>query len=513
MKRTYLLIFFICFSHSRIRGEYDNTDYYGFLVEDEAPNKFSQTNNGVLSRKALVPAANHHGALKPAPRGMGMTFQPVHKQQGGLSMGVVHYTRNENANKRLHIAPTINLAQTLNTLDKIGKANRRTIHDGDVNKMALRQNITHKAQNNSITPQNNESLALHAKIGNATNILNSTQYKLPNRSDAEQQHNMSQSLLSDNSNTTETDAASNVTKKDARPNLLTDSPIKGFLAKDVNFTIHDVGKQSEVKNKESEHKNQKLLTLKGSQEAKSNAHLQNSSTSEVLTMSLLKPSNASELESQPAKLINTTSAVKSEALKSSSSVANATKRKVSSLRKSSAKLHLVSADDFVKLRPTQPRNISIDSSVSALKKDKIDSAWKEAECNEDKKCPKNKYCRHFACYECHRKHHECIEDDQCCDEMPCVYGRCDEKPKGSPGTICDKDGDCGDGCCIIEPTIDEEHGICKNKLDEYHQCSPVLFRKVWVGDEKPKCGPCKDGFECMEKGVLASHLVCMKKKG
>ena len=70
-----------------------------------------------------------------------------------------------------------------------------------------------------------------------------------------------------------------------------------------------------------------------------------------------------------------------------------------------------------------------------------------------------------------------------------------------PGTICDSDKDCGDdGCCVIEPTIDEYYGICKRKLAEYHQCSPVLFRKVWLGDKKPECGPCKKGLHCVEKG-------------
>lgn len=57
----------------------------------------------------------------------------------------------------------------------------------------------------------------------------------------------------------------------------------------------------------------------------------------------------------------------------------------------------------------------------------------EAECNEEKKCPKNKYCRNFHCFEAHRKHHECDENDECADDMPCIYGRCDDKPKGSPG--------------------------------------------------------------------------------
>lgn len=63
----------------------------------------------------------------------------------------------------------------------------------------------------------------------------------------------------------------------------------------------------------------------------------------------------------------------------------------------------------------------------------IVSTHHEAECNEEKKCPKNKYCRNFHCFEAHRKHHECDEDDECADDMPCIYGRCDDKPKGSPG--------------------------------------------------------------------------------
>ena len=63
----------------------------------------------------------------------------------------------------------------------------------------------------------------------------------------------------------------------------------------------------------------------------------------------------------------------------------------------------------------------------------IVSTHHEAECNEEKKCPKNKYCRNFHCFEAHRKHHECDENDECADDMPCIYGRCDDKPKGSPG--------------------------------------------------------------------------------
>ena len=38
-------------------------------------------------------------------------------------------------------------------------------------------------------------------------------------------------------------------------------------------------------------------------------------------------------------------------------------------------------------------------------------------------------------------------------------------------------------------------------LDEYHQCASILYRKIWVG-EKPDCGPCKSGLECVQKGSV-----------
>ena len=62
----------------------------------------------------------------------------------------------------------------------------------------------------------------------------------------------------------------------------------------------------------------------------------------------------------------------------------------------------------------------------------IDAAF-EPECSDTKKCPANKYCRHFECFDCHHKHHECVAHEQCCDGMPCIYGRCDVKGKSSPG--------------------------------------------------------------------------------
>lgn len=145
----------------------------------------------------------------------------------------------------------------------------------------------------------------------------------------------------------------------------------------------------------------------------------------------------------------------------------------------------------------------------AEKKDTIDAIF-EPECSAKKKCPSNKYCRHFQCFECHHKHHECISHEQCCDGMPCIYGRCDTKIITAPGSICKNDGDCGSGCCVLEPTINLESGICKIKLAEFHQCSPVLYRKVWIGDKRPTCGPCEDHLECVNKGVIATHLVCMK---
>lgn len=67
------------------------------------------------------------------------------------------------------------------------------------------------------------------------------------------------------------------------------------------------------------------------------------------------------------------------------------------------------------------------------------------------------------------------------------------------GTFCEKDSDCKEACCVLEPTINSHLPICKPTLEEYHQCAAILYRKIWVG-EKPDCGPCKPGLECAQKG-------------
>ena len=75
------------------------------------------------------------------------------------------------------------------------------------------------------------------------------------------------------------------------------------------------------------------------------------------------------------------------------------------------------------------------------------------------------------------------------------------------GAFCEKDSECGgEACCVLEPTVDEEHSICKPKLSEFHQCSPILFRKIWIGDHKPECGPCKGGLTCVQRGYVISYL-------
>eukprot|EP00112_Aurelia_sp_Birch-Aquarium-sp1_P025321 Seg836.13 transcript_id=Seg836.13/GoldUCD/mRNA.D3Y31 product="hypothetical protein" protein_id=Seg836.13/GoldUCD/D3Y31 len=151
--------------------------------------------------------------------------------------------------------------------------------------------------------------------------------------------------------------------------------------------------------------------------------------------------------------------------------------------------------------------------VSAKKKHEIiGPGYYEPECDDEKKCPDGRYCRMYVCVECHRTKHACTDREQCCNKMECVYGRCEDKPKGSPGAFCHKDKECaGEACCVLEPTVDEEHEICKPKLSEYHQCSPILYRKIWLGDNKPDCGPCKGGLQCVQRGVEGSHEVCMKK--
>ena len=72
------------------------------------------------------------------------------------------------------------------------------------------------------------------------------------------------------------------------------------------------------------------------------------------------------------------------------------------------------------------------------------------------------------------------------------------------GTFCEKDSDCNDACCVLEPTINSHLPICKPTLGEYHQCAAILYRKIWVGD-KPDCGPCKPGLECVQKGSVIQN--------
>eukprot|EP00794_Sanderia_malayensis_P012651 gene12651-13950_t len=154
---------------------------------------------------------------------------------------------------------------------------------------------------------------------------------------------------------------------------------------------------------------------------------------------------------------------------------------------------------------------SVYKDVNAQKKQIIGPGYYEPECDDEKKCPDNHYCDHYVCMDCHRSKHACTHRKQCCDNMECIYGRCEDKPKGSPGAFCHKDKDCsGEACCVLEPTVDEEESICKPKLAEYHQCSPILYRKLWIGDNKPDCGPCKGGLKCLQKGNDGSHQVCMK---
>ena len=59
----------------------------------------------------------------------------------------------------------------------------------------------------------------------------------------------------------------------------------------------------------------------------------------------------------------------------------------------------------------------------------------EPECDDKKKCPDGHYCRMYVCVECHRSKHACTHREQCCNKMECVYGRCENKPKGSPGNM------------------------------------------------------------------------------
>jgi len=143
------------------------------------------------------------------------------------------------------------------------------------------------------------------------------------------------------------------------------------------------------------------------------------------------------------------------------------------------------------------------------KRQMIAPGYYQAECSEKKPCKEGTYCNVLYCEKCHKLNVACNANEQCCKGLVCTFGRCEKKSKGDPGTFCEKDTDCKDACCVLEPTINSHLPICKPMLDEYHQCASILYRKIWVG-EKPDCGPCKSGFECVQKGIFGSHEVCMK---
>jgi len=143
------------------------------------------------------------------------------------------------------------------------------------------------------------------------------------------------------------------------------------------------------------------------------------------------------------------------------------------------------------------------------KRQMIAPGYYQAECSEKKPCKEGMYCNVLYCEKCHKLNVACSGKDQCCKGLVCGFGRCEKKSKGDPGTFCEKDTDCKDACCVLEPTINSHLPICKPTLDEYHQCAAILYRKIWVG-EKPDCGPCKTGLECVQKGIFGSHEVCMK---
>ncbi|KAJ7369871.1 hypothetical protein OS493_035948 [Desmophyllum pertusum] len=145
----------------------------------------------------------------------------------------------------------------------------------------------------------------------------------------------------------------------------------------------------------------------------------------------------------------------------------------------------------------------------ARKRQMIAPGYYQAECAEKKPCKEGMYCNVLYCEKCHKLNVACSGKDQCCKGLVCAFGRCEKKSKGDPGTFCEKDTDCKEACCVLEPTINSHLPICKPTLDEYHQCAAILYRKIWVG-EKPDCGPCNAGLECVQKGVFGSHEVCMK---
>ena len=219
----------------------DSIDY---LDEDSTSNnKISK-----VDERSIVPRKHSIKGSKPVVRSMALSFQPRFSSIAsthivrGLALGSRPIVK-KTFSKKLHIEPNINLIQSLRTLDNINQKSTATKQYGNVSSgvpdtrnLVINEKETHENIHTFSLPESKRNRDVKKKKSEFMHF-DSLENKIGK--------------------------SSLVTKKDANPNIITDSMIKGFLAKDANFTIEDVGKDTSKerrihKKKRSEAKNQKL---------------------------------------------------------------------------------------------------------------------------------------------------------------------------------------------------------------------------------------------------------------
>ncbi|KAM9299417.1 dickkopf-related protein 3-like [Gastrophryne carolinensis] len=136
-------------------------------------------------------------------------------------------------------------------------------------------------------------------------------------------------------------------------------------------------------------------------------------------------------------------------------------------------------------------------------------------CNDSSDCPKNQYCysSHYPpeCLQCKGNEMDCGQDEECCSEQVCSWGRCTEGlSSGAGGTRCDPaEEQCAPGFCCSK-TETNPFPECVPLLSEGDPChiqtssllKPLSFG-VDYGASLGYCS-CAEGLVCSSRGNLIS---------
>ncbi|KAG9352365.1 hypothetical protein JZ751_020778 [Albula glossodonta] len=123
------------------------------------------------------------------------------------------------------------------------------------------------------------------------------------------------------------------------------------------------------------------------------------------------------------------------------------------------------------------------------------------ECIIDEDCGKGRYCLYerlqSRCLPCKTLNMLCTQDEECCAEQLCVWGRCSGNgTKGAAGSICQHQSDCSPAlCCAF-------HKVCTSKPTEHERChshpNHLMDLLSWdmEGEGPREHCPCARGLQC-----------------